>query len=149
MPGQRRVWCSSVIIDYLQGADRAKPDCQLIVEQAERGEIEILVSTLTIAEVTNLRGVIPDEAEASILEFFRRSYIVLVTVDIGVAEVARRLRRTHGLKTVDSVHMATALHHGVSILESYDEDLLKLSEKEGQPFLTIRPPTYEGQRPLL
>lgn len=149
MPVPRRVWDSCTIISYLAGKQVAA-DCRLIIGQAERTELEIVVSVLAEAEVVKLDGELQQDCEAMIREFFGRDYIIRAALDIPVAALARELvRRYQGLKPLDAVHIATALHHNIPVLETYDAGMIKLvNGKEGNPPLIIRNPTYEGTMPL-
>ena len=152
MPSQRRLWDSSVVIGYLAGYPEMAEDCRLIIEQAERGELEILVSAMATIEVAYLAGSDDEDSELRIREFFSRDYIVPVTIDVRVASVARDLVRRHriapNLKPPDAVHLATAIQWGVPVIESTDTDLLRLDGLEGDPPITIRRPLYEGPRRL-
>jgi len=140
----RRLWCSCTIIDYLKGEARAAEHCDAILAQAERGELEIVVSALAAAEVAKVNDA-SDEAEELISEFFSRFYVVVANVDVRVAREARRIVRTYGLKPLDAVHFATALVHGIGVLETYDDEMIrKLDRKEGDPRVTVRMPLYEG-----
>ena len=148
MPGQRRLWDSSVIIGYLGGeADLAEP-CGNIVEGAERGELEIVVSVEAGIEVAYLDGLDDDTSEAIIRELFDREYILLVAVDARVAAIARGLIRKYRngpkLKPKDATHLATAIQWRIPVLETNDRDLLRLDGLEGDPPVTIRRPYYEG-----
>jgi predicted nucleic acid-binding protein len=148
-PPPRRVWGSSTIINYLAGKEVAQ-DCKLIIQQAERGELEIVTSILAEAEVVKLEGELSENAEARIREFFGRDYVIRAALDVPVVELARDLvRRYRGLKPLDAVHIATALHHNIPILETFDEKMIRLvNGKEGDPPLVVRNPLYEGTRPL-
>ena len=75
MPPQRRLWDSCTIIHYLAGVPVAKP-CELILEQAERGELEIVNSALAEAEVVKLDKELDEDSEKMIVEFFGRDYVV-------------------------------------------------------------------------
>lgn len=143
----RRVWCSCTIIDYLEGKDRAK-DCELIIEQARRRELEIVVSVVAMGEVAKIAGEVDEEAEAKISQFFREYYVVPAAYDILVAEKVRDLvRRYPGLKPFDAAHVATALHHAIPVLETFDRPLIgRIGSNE--PGLTVRWPAYEGPRQL-
>ena len=143
----RRLWCSCTIIDYLEGKPRAK-DCELIIEQAKRRELEIVVSVVAMGEVAKIEGVADAEAEAKISQFFREYYVVPAAYDILVAEKVRDLiRRYKGLKPFDAAHVATALQHSIPVLETFDDPLINLVGNK-EPGLVIRHPLYEGARPL-
>ncbi len=150
MPGPRRLWDSSVVIGYLAGeADLAEP-CGDIIEAAQRGELEIAVSIEAAIEVAYLKGHDDDTSERLIRELFGREYIIPIAVDMQVAAVARDLIRRHRtpptIKTKDATHLATAIQWNIPVMETTDNDLLRFSELEGSPPVTIRRPVYEGPR---
>lgn len=148
MPMPRRLWDSSVVIGYLAGQPDIAEDCENIIGQAERGELEIVVSALATIEVAYLEGMDDRASEARIRELFDRKYIVPVAIDVRVAEIARGLVRKYKigpkLKPPDAAHLATAIQWKIPLLETTDPDLLRLSGKEGNPSITIRRPLYEG-----
>ena len=148
MPPPRRLWDSSVIIGFLAGDENVLEHCQLIVEQAERGELEIVVSTLAAAEVAYLEGYSDEDSEDMIREFFGRDYIVLVAVDARMAAVARglvsRYRNEMRIKPADAIHLAAAVQLNLPVLETTDGDLLRFSGLEGNPNVVVREPLYEG-----
>ena len=151
---QRRVWDTSVIIDFLEGAPRAKPHVPLIIEAAERGETRIVVSVFAEIEVAKIDGVLTEEQEEMIKEFFGRPYVHRAQLDQRIAEIARRITRTTSLdrnmqtiKPKDAVHIATAERWQIPIFECYDIPLIKtLRDHPGLvPGVTVREPLYEGQ----
>lgn len=147
----RRLWCSCTIINYLAGKPEAEA-CRQIIEQIkhEVGRHEIVVSIMAETEVVQLGDLASDEAEKAILEFFGRDYVLRANLDVPVAERTRKLVRAYGLKPQDALHVATALYHKVPIMETFDNEIIKkLNEKEGDPLLVIRKPTYEGPLRLL
>ena len=148
MPPPRRLWDSSVIIGYLAGDESVSEHCQLIVEQAERGELEIVVSALAAAEVSFLEGYSEEDSEDIIREFFGRDYVILVAVDARTAAAARslvsRYRNEMRIKPADAIHLATAIQLSLSVLETTDNDLLRFSGLEGNPAIVVRAPLYEG-----
>ena len=148
MPLQRRLWDSSVIIGYLAGDEAVYEPCRSIIEQAERGELEIVVSALAAAEVAFLERYPQEESEDIIREFFGRRYIVLVAVDARMAAVARslvsRYRKEMRIKPADAIHLATAVQLSLPVLETTDSDLLRFSGLEGNPSVVVREPLYEG-----
>lgn len=151
-PLPRRLWDANVICGYLSGSNNPDimPACGLIIDSAKRGEWEIVISTMSESEVAYLPGFSAQDAEARILEFLSRDYVIRAASDISVAKIARRLIRAHrpGLKGADAVHMATALLWNIPILETIDLDLLRLNSREGNPPLIIRKPLYEGTLPM-
>ncbi|MBI4303386.1 MAG: type II toxin-antitoxin system VapC family toxin [Chloroflexi bacterium] len=154
MPTPRRLWDSCIVIGYLSGQQYIKTDCDQIIQQAERGELEIVVSTVASAEVAFLPHLSDSDSELKIQEFFSRKYVVIAAFDISVARIVRRLIRDYKnldppLKPADAIHIATALQWQIPIIETTDPDLLRLDGKEGNPRLIIRRPFYEGPGKLL
>ena len=152
MAASRRLWDSSVVIGYLAGSPEVAEDSTLIIEQAEHGDLEIVVSAMATIEVAYLEGLDDQDSEAMIREFFGRSYIIPVSIDVRVASIARDLvrRRRNGPKTKppDAAHLATAIQWGIPLIETTDPDLLRLDGLEGSPPVTIRRPLYEGPQRL-
>ena len=151
---QRRLWDTSVIIDFLEGTSRASPSVPLIIEEARRGDTKIFVSTLAEAEVVKINGVLTAQQESMIAEFFSRSYVVRAQLDQRVAAIARRITRTTSLdpnmrtiKPPDAVHIATAERWGITVVECYDRPLEKTLADHPNllPGITVREPLYEGQ----
>lgn len=145
---QQRLWDANVPLDYLSGNSRVQPDCDLIIEQAERGQLEIVVSTIAEAEVAYIEGYSASDSEAKIREFFSRDYVVVAGVDSPIARIARGLIRDWKLKPADAIHLATAIRWHIPILETSDPDLRKLDGKVGNPLIVIQKPTYTGTSPM-
>ena len=131
----RRLWDSSTIIGHLADDYGIELVCREIIQQAERGETEILVSQFAKAECAYLRGMPHEDAEQTIAEFFARRYVVPVELDDRVATLARHLVRKYlnnpKLRPPDAIHLASALVAGVPFLETKDPDLLRLDGMEG------------------
>ena len=148
MPASRRLWDSSVIIGYLAGDESVSEHCQLIIEQAERDELEIVVSAVAAAEVAFLGGYSEEDSEDMIREFFGRDYIILVAVDAPLAALARslvsRYRNEMRIKPADAIHLATAIQLNLPVLETTDGDLLRFDGLEGAPAVVVRRPLYDG-----
>lgn len=152
MPIPRRLWDSNVVIGYLAGQQDLQPDCDLIIEQATNGELEIVVSFMAQIEVAFLEGMPEAEAEARIQEFFSREYIIPVAFDVAVARITRgliRRLRPRGIKPPDATHLAAAVLWNIPIIETTDPDLLSLDQQVGDPLIIIRRPKYEGPQRLL
>ncbi len=152
MPTPRRLWDSSIVIGYLAGSPELANDCPQIIAQAERGELEIVVSAMATIEVAYLKGLDDQDAEAKIQEFFGRRYIIPVAIDVRVAAIARDLVRKYRdgpkIKPPDAAHLATAVQWNIPVIETTDPDLLRLDGREGNPPITVRPPLYEGPNRL-
>lgn len=123
-----------------------------IFQRAERGEVLIVTSALTLAEVLWMRGgpQLPNEKALIVRRFFQRSYIRVHNVSRKLAEAAQVLVWDQGIKPKDAIHVATAIHLGASALETFDAKLIGKSGTVGAPLLLIREPkaTAQGRLPL-
>ena len=143
-------WDSDAFLGWLQ-AEPGKADlCAGTLKRADQGEVLILTSALTIAEVLWMRGapMIPQDKADIVRRFFRRSYLRVRNVTRAVAENAQDLVWTQGIRPKDAIHVATALDAGVAALETFDDELLKKSGTIGNPALIIRKPIAPAQRGL-
>lgn len=133
-----------------------------VIERAERGEVEIWTSTITLAEVYKVRtaGDADPEADQKLDDFLSQPYIVHVQADQDIAMEARRLLRAKlpGLrKPNDAIHLASAVWHDIETFHTFDrDDLLPLNGlvkcRNGQPMAIMkppdRPPPTEPELPL-
>ena len=152
MPAQRRLWDSSVVIGYLAGDQTIYGARSQIIQQAERGETEMLVSQMAIAETAYLSGQSDDESERLIREFFSRDYIVPVNVDGPVSFVAQRLvrkyRNSPSIRPPDAIHLATAVLWEIPYVETTDGSLMRFDQLEGNPPVSVRLPLYDGRHQM-
>jgi hypothetical protein len=72
--------------------------------------------------------------------FFEQPWILVRDVDRFIAEDARHLIWAHGIKPKDAIHLATALRLKLSVMDTFDDDLIALSGKLGNPRLSIGHP---------
>lgn len=124
-----RYWDSCCFIGWLAEEENKVAACKEVLDIAEAGRLTIVTSTLTLAEVIKLKGhhALPPESEERIDQFFKREFIVLRQVDRKVGELARRLCWQSGIDPKDAVHVATALIHGISALDTTDGPLIRKS----------------------
>lgn len=148
----QRYWDSAACLAYLQDEGENARGCALVLDAAEAGRLELVISTLTIAEVLALKGQapIPSDRAETVRRFFRRRYFLVADVTRFIAEQARDLVWTHGVKPKDAIHVATALSARVPYLDTFDEGLLKKSGRMGgDPTLLIVKPGTGMQERLL
>jgi predicted nucleic acid-binding protein len=133
--------------------------CRSLVEAAEQGQVTIVTSALTIAEVTGgQQTAFRPEVHKAIHEFFSQPFVSIVSVDRFVAERAQELRidrlqqRARKLPGNDAIHLATALMSNVDELFSYDDDdlcnLTGVYITNIRQSLTIRHPFWAAQSRL-
>jgi predicted nucleic acid-binding protein len=164
---RRIYWDSCVFLSYIENHPDRASDIDTLLQEAEKGNIEIVTSTVAITEV----AFAPEERDKKALSkavddainalWRSPSPVKLVEFHAGIADRARDLLRTaltsgiKMLKPMDAIHLATALTLGVDEFQTYDEPLMRYSElfslKMGKPFVDqtsmglIAPPaTAEG-----
>jgi predicted nucleic acid-binding protein len=133
----------------------AEPDkeeqCRRVLDAAEQGRLIIVSSALTIAEVLAIRGRprVGDDKRALVESFFRNEYIVIRNLTRHVAELARSMVWDHGVAPKDAVHVAMAVDADLTLFNTFDRDLCKLTNRLGSPPLVIElPQLVEPERPF-
>jgi len=147
MPVERIYWDSDAFLGWFQNEPGKVDLCNGTLKRAEDGEMVIFTSALTIAEVLWLRGApkLTEEKATLVRKFFRRSYFRIRNVTRMNAESAQELVWSHGVRPKDAIHIATAFEAGATILETFDEDLIKKSGLLGSPPLIVRKPIAAAQ----
>lgn len=144
-PKRGRLWDACVIHDYLDSTPKAAINARHIVDAARRGDLEIWVSEFSHVEVAYLASEKDSaKAETIITDFFDESYIVPVSLDPFVSKKARELIRKYRIKGKDAIHVASALVHGVPIVETFDIPLLNKMAKNTEGII-VREPLMTGQ----
>ena len=144
-------WDSDCFLALLKAETDKIDKCKGTIEKAEKGELLIIASAITLIEVIKMKGkqLIKREAEKKIRAFFDNAFISIRNVDREIGIIARDLLWKHiSLKPKDSIHVATAIFCKVPKLNTFDEGLLKLSNQFGDnPKLEICIPDipYQGE----
>jgi predicted nucleic acid-binding protein len=146
----RRYWDACNFIAVINGEPGRAETCREIMRDAAAGNIEIVTSAFTIAEVVRPKpcGGLQKEKDALVDAFFDQPYIVIVDVARVTMENARALQRLHGVRVKDSIHFAAAKFAGAAIFETYDTELQALNGKIGTPPILVRAPHFAGQSTL-
>lgn len=158
-------WDSCTWIAHIQGERILGPDgktvveergamCRPVLDAAERGVIEIVVSTIALVEVLarNRTSSIDDQR---VRDFFDNDYILLVNVDKHLGDFARRLMLAGhgGLKPPDAIHVATACIANVREFHTFDDRLLALDgvidRLDGTRLVIKKPAVPAPPAPLL
>jgi predicted nucleic acid-binding protein len=161
----RVAWDSCTWIAHIQRERIFGPDgktviedrgamCRPVLDAAERGVIEIVVSAIALVEVLarNRTSGVDDQR---VRDFFDNDYILLVNVDKHLGDFARRLMLAGhpGLKPLDAIHLATACIANVDEFHTFDDRLLALDgviDKSDGARLVIRKPAVPAPpAPLL
>jgi len=150
MKTKRRYWDACTFLGWLSGESDKVDKCKGAVKLAEDGDIIIVTSALTLTEVVWVKGQkkLTEDTEDTIKRFFEQDFIAVRTVDRVIAEHARQLVWKYNVKPKDSIHVATALQLGITIMDTFDDGLAKLSGKLGKPKLKIGPPDISFQEVL-
>ncbi len=142
---------SSVFIGWIHeevigGVDR-KRIAEHIITRAEKGDFQIFISALTLAEVHKKRGHerLTESEDEEILDFFENDFIEVIDVDRELGEQANRFCREYGLSPADAIHLACALRAGCDVLLSWDEKLAAVKH----PHIRCERPQMLGQLSLL
>ena len=130
-------WDACVFLSMIEGdADRI-PVINAILHEAEKGEVEIYTSTLSITEVAfakaekDNKSLDPD-VEAKIDKLWQPSSPfklcdVFDTITIDAKLLIRQSLVSGGrsLKPADAIHIATARHLSVNAIHTYDDTMLR------------------------
>lgn len=141
----RRYWDSSVVLAWLLPEPERRAACKSVIRAAERSEVQIVTSAITLTEVIKIKGQpkLTREHEIRLRQFFLHQYILIREVDRFTAEEARELIWRHGVAPKDAIHVATALRAGLPTLDTFDDELIKLSKKLGNPPIAIGHPRMQ------
>lgn len=151
-------WDSDVFISRFQAWPGRIDILRQFTEAAERNEINLVISTFSLAEIAKVPNLYDDptkdktldeEQLARISAYFENDYIIIRPLTMDIAEMAREYVCKYGLKPPDAVHVATAIYWNVPLLHSYDEKLCKRTGQIGNPPIVIENPTWRGQQSLV
>lgn len=147
MTVEKIYWDSDCFLGHFQAEIGKADKCDGVLERAERGDVLIITSALTIAEVLWMRKSpkLPHDKAITVQKFFRRSYIRVVNVTRKIAESAQILVWENDIRPKDAIHVATAISYGSFALETFDAGLISKSGKVGNPLLLIREPEAAAQ----
>ncbi|MCA3633528.1 MAG: type II toxin-antitoxin system VapC family toxin [Methylobacterium sp.] len=150
MTVERIYWDSDAFLGWLNNDPGKASKCDGVIQRAERGEVLIVTSALTLAECLWMRGQskVPKNKAQIVQRFFKRSFIRVYNVTRKIGEDAQALVWDNGIKPKDAIHVATAIFLGVDALETFDADLIKKSGTVGSPLLKIRQPEAPRQGDL-
>jgi len=143
----KRYWDSDAFLGYLKEEPDKQPACESVLQAAEDGKILIVTSALTLAEVLYVKGhpKLPPTKRTIIEQFFKQPYINVQNVTRKISEEARDIVWDNNVRPKDAIHVATALSCEVSVLNTFDEQLLKKTNTIGNPVLRIEKPHEQAQ----
>lgn len=132
MSKPRYGWDSACFLAYLNDEKERVPACEEVLNYAEDGNAELVISSLVLCEVVHLKERVrmTSDKESKIQDLFEKPYIIPVDVNRRVAEFSRQLLwKNLSLKPKDAVHVASAIIGEVIELHTFDEPLIELSGK--------------------
>lgn len=160
---KRLAWDSCAWISYIQQEKVVLKDgspedrgamCRPVLQAAEKGDVEIVVSSVALVEVIckNKDASIDDQ---KIRNYFDNDYILLVSADKDVCDLARQLMLAGhaGLRPADAIHVATACISNADELHTFDDKLLglnsRIDRKDGTRLRIRKPRLPAPPAPLL
>lgn len=131
IPADRPVTVDSAPLIYvLDGDERFAPRYLPLFEAAERGDLSIVLSSITVAEVLVGPLLARDEplAQRYLDAMHHTPNWTVWPVDLDVAQRAARIRAQTGLRLPDAIQAATALASGSSALVTHDRDFARVAD---------------------
>lgn len=125
-----------LFVYHFEGNAEFGPAAGRILRAAEEGRIQLVTSILSLMEVL----VVPKRKRNQELcrlyrEFFQAfPNLRVLPIDLDIVEIASDLRAEQGLKTPDSLHVATAIQAGAEAFVSQD---LRLDKIQAIRFLPL------------
>ncbi len=147
---ERRYWDSDCFLGRLQEEPDKADKCGDVLTLCERGELEIVTSALTIAEVLMLRpkDALPEERRAKVEALFAKKFIHTITLTRRIAESARDLVWDHGIAPKDAGHVASAIAAKADVLNTFDRALIGKSTQAGDSLVIEEPSVPEPELDL-
>jgi predicted nucleic acid-binding protein len=160
-------WDTCVFIAWIgdesSWPDDVKKGIQQTIELAISGEVMIVTSALTLAEILETK-MTPDQ-KIKFRTAFSAPYLQLIDVDRKIGVLSAQIRERHDtriygpnrtlisgtfIRMPDSIHLATAIHLNVAVLNTLDGsgrspkrlDMLELDGKVGGYSLSIKLPSF-------
>jgi predicted nucleic acid-binding protein len=145
-------WDSCVWIGLINEDEDKIDRCRYVLEQAQKGEMQVWTSSLTLAEVFKKKCdgkvlAIEEAHDADFEKYIEQEFLVEVQLDHDVGVMARRLLRSHQelKKPADAIHLASAALNNVDELHTFDGDNLlglngKVQRRDGKMLVICHPP---------
>jgi len=134
-------WDTSAIVKVYhreEGSDRAMQMFSEVLSGEKKGAVAYVCLMETISAFTRRRKELKGNYEAIVARILQdmRDNLSIVALEEEIMESAMKLIINHGLKTLDSIHLATALflkkHTSEDVaMISADRELLTAAAKEG------------------
>lgn len=115
---------SNVMIAIAAGEAERADDCIRLLHLADAGKLQLYISTVAYVECR--RGskgnerVQNGDSDDTLRKILANPRITLVELDRPTAKLARELGLSHGLRTWDAVHLASAVQADAEVFFTYD-----------------------------
>lgn len=150
----RNYWDAGVVLSLFDGGKRSDGSIDAdkveqkrvatgLAEDAAQGNALIVTSTLTLTEARRGEGAppLPGEIYETPRKFLRNSFVEVVPLDRGTAELAADFADRYGLKNHDAIHLATAVRAKADVFLAWNGDFHKDKVKNDPP-APIEKPTW-------
>ncbi len=146
-----RYWDSSCFLAWLKEEEDRVNQCGQVLNLVQNGNIELVTSTLTVAEVIQVRkkDKLPIEKRLNVEDLFNRPSIKMTALSLPIAIKARDVVWDHGIDPKDAVHVATAIKRKAQILETFDKSLISRGNEMGSKLLFREPEVDEPRFELM
>jgi predicted nucleic acid-binding protein len=136
MSGRSAVVDTNIFITARNASESGYSSCRGLIDRIDRGELEAIVSAITIAE---LRAGIPRHQvsttwRAMMAHFLTSPNFRVVPLDSDVAEAAGEIRASTRLTLPDAAIVATAHLHKATLVVTQDQNLIR--RELGVPVVT-------------
>jgi predicted nucleic acid-binding protein len=124
-------WDANLFCKFFNPEEEKWDDVNQALNKAKDGELLIVTSALTLAEVVKVNAELklsPDQRQM-VKALFEEPYIAVTAVTPITGEIARDLVWDFNIDPKDSVHVATAIERRVPVFHCYDGRLKKKGEK--------------------
>jgi predicted nucleic acid-binding protein len=143
-------WDTCIWLAWIKNENRDPNDMAGVQEQIDRfenGEISIATCVVTLCEMLDLKTKLSAVNYKKLQQTFYRRDLIRIAVDIRVAEITRELRDFYyaqhlrdGFPTLelgDAIHLAAAIHYGVTEFATFDERDSKKPSKPRRGLLSL------------
>lgn len=128
---RRCYWDSTCFLAHLNAEKDILEGCATVLNEAEAGRLQLVISTITYAEVVYLKGHsrLDRTKQGLIKDFFDHSWILRVDVTGEIARLAQDLMWQHEtLRAYDALHIATAKIVKADVVHGKDKDFLRVAQ---------------------
>lgn len=146
-------WDSCVIIAHFhQESNKPLGDIRAVWRDIENDKADLVLTELIWTEIPSIMADARWSAEFEL--FTKRPNVVMVNVHKRIIDKALAIRlearaSKPNIKTPDAIILATAIHHGVDVLHSFDPHVLSGGRLNSVYGLQISPPRlWSGQRTI-